>query len=148
MLPALASAARPMVRRIGELAEAARSMGIQVVHATFQTTAHGRSPRSNVPLFAATERHTAEWVAGSAPVQVVSELGIGPDDLVMPRHHGVSPTQGTELLPLLRTIGAETLVVTTGVSLNIAIPSVVVDAVNEGFRVIVPTDAVAGTPLE
>ena len=54
---------------------------------------------------------------------------------------------GTGLDPVLRNLGVSTIVV-VGVSLNIAIPNVVMDAVNSAYRVIVPRDAVAGVPAE
>lgn len=147
VLPELAASVGPMLATLGKLADAARSTGVQVVHATFETLAHNRAARRNNPLFEMVLKHTADWVPGSDPVQVVPEIGVGPNDLVMPRHHGLVPTQGTELLPVLRNLGVETIVV-TGVSLNVAIPGVCVDAVNEGFRVVVPTDAVGGAPAD
>ena len=39
-------------------------------------------------------------------------------------------------------------IVVVGVSLNIAIPNVVMDAVNAAYRVVVPRDAVAGIPAD
>jgi biuret amidohydrolase len=48
---------------------------------------------------------------------------------------------------VLRNLGVSTIVV-VGVSLNIAIPNVVMDAVNAACRVVVPRDAVAGVPTE
>jgi nicotinamidase-related amidase len=39
-------------------------------------------------------------------------------------------------------------VVAVGVSLNVAIPNLVMDAVNAAYHVIVPRDAVAGVPTE
>jgi nicotinamidase-related amidase len=38
--------------------------------------------------------------------------------------------------------------VLTGVSLNVAIPSLAFEAVNLGYRVVIPRDAVAGVPPE
>jgi biuret amidohydrolase len=35
-----------------------------------------------------------------------------------------------------------------GVSLNVAITNLAFDAVNSGYQVVLPTDAVAGTPRE
>lgn len=61
------------------------------------------------------------------------------------RLHGLSPMAGTDLDALLRNLGIRTLVV-TGVSSNIAIPNTVFDAVNLGYRVVVPSDAIAGVP--
>jgi nicotinamidase-related amidase len=54
---------------------------------------------------------------------------------------------GTDLDAVLRNLGVST-VVAVGVSLNIAIPNLVMDAVNAGYHVIVPRDAVAGVPAE
>jgi nicotinamidase-related amidase len=54
---------------------------------------------------------------------------------------------GTDLDAVLRNLEVSTIVV-VGVSLNIAIPNVVMDAVNVGYRVVLPKDAVAGIPAE
>jgi nicotinamidase-related amidase len=48
---------------------------------------------------------------------------------------------------LLRNAGV-TSVVLAGVSLNVAIPNLVFDAVNRAYQVILVSDAVAGTPRE
>jgi nicotinamidase-related amidase len=39
-------------------------------------------------------------------------------------------------------------VVVVGVSLNVAIPNLVLDAVNRSYQVVVVSDAVAGIPVE
>jgi nicotinamidase-related amidase len=54
---------------------------------------------------------------------------------------------GTDLDPVLRNLGVSTVVV-TGVSVNIAVTNLVMDAVNAGYRVVLPRDAVAGIPTE
>jgi nicotinamidase-related amidase len=54
---------------------------------------------------------------------------------------------GTPLDSLLRNAGVTTIVV-AGVSLNVAIPNLVFDAINRAYQVVIVTDAVAGTPLE
>lgn len=54
---------------------------------------------------------------------------------------------GTDLDAVLRNLDVSTIVV-VGVSLNIAIPNLVMDAVNAAYRVIVPRDAVAGIPTD
>lgn len=147
VLPALACEVGPMLANLGRLAEAARRTGAQIVHATFETLADNQAAARNNPLFGIVLKHTSTWTPGSKAVQVVPQIGVGPKDLIMPRHHGLSPSRGTEMLSVLRNLGVETLIV-AGVSLNVAVPSVAVDAVNEGFRVVVPTDGVAGTPAE
>jgi nicotinamidase-related amidase len=59
----------------------------------------------------------------------------------------MSPTHSTELFAVLRNIGVRTVVL-AGVSLNVAIPSATVELGDEGFSVVIPRDAVAGTPPE
>ncbi|WP_109526589.1 MULTISPECIES: cysteine hydrolase [Nocardia] len=146
-LSALAVEAAVMLPTLGKLAASARAAGVTVVHATFEGAAGGRAALANNRVMQIMRPQLADWHAGSEPVRVVSEIGCEPGDLVIPRHQGISPTQGTELLTVLRNLGVDTVVV-AGVSLNIAIPSAAVDAVNEGFWVVVPADAVAGTPAD
>jgi nicotinamidase-related amidase len=88
-----------------------------------------------------------EITPGTPGASVLPELGPEPTDLVLSRWHGVGPMGGTDLDAVLRNLGVSTIVV-VGVSLNIAIPNVVMDAVNAAYRVIVPRDAVAGIPTE
>ncbi|MGW0181636.1 isochorismatase family protein, partial [Nocardia sp. NPDC003345] len=47
----------------------------------------------------------------------------------------------------LRNLGVSTIVA-VGVSLNVAIPNFVMDAVNSAYDVVLPRDAVAGVPAE
>ena len=75
------------------------------------------------------------------------ELGPEPTDMVLTRWHGVGPMGGTDLDAVLRNLGVTTIVA-TGVSVNIAIQSLVMDAVNAGYQVVLPRDAVAGIPAD
>ena len=68
-------------------------------------------------------------------------------DMVLPRLHGLGPMGGTELDHLLRNLGMTTIV-GVGVSLNVAMPNFVMDAVNAGYDFVLPRDAVAGIPRE
>ena len=58
---------------------------------------------------------TADWSPSHPAVEVVPEIGVGPDDLVLPRHQGISPVHRTEVLAVLRNMGI-TDVVVAGVS--------------------------------
>lgn len=148
-LPALAEAARPALERIGHLAAAGRASGVQVVHATAVLRPDGRGANTNTRISAALARRRAER-GEPAPdpalgAEVVPEIAVDDADLVLSRLHGMSPMADTGLDALLRNLGVTTVVV-TGVSLNIAVPNLVMDAVNRGYTAVVPTDAVAGTP--
>ncbi|WP_409329992.1 cysteine hydrolase family protein [Trujillonella humicola] len=144
MLPALARDAADVVPVIARLLDAARAAGVTVAHATFEGSLGARS-RGTAPLWRATKA-SDEWTAGHPGTEVVPEL-LEEGDLVLPRHHGLSPTWRTELLPVLRNRGIRTLVL-TGVSLNVALLLTAAEAEAEGFTVVVPRDAVAGTPRE
>jgi biuret amidohydrolase len=78
---------------------------------------------------------------------LLTEFGTEPTDLVLHRWHGLGPMGGTDLDTILRNLGVTTIVA-VGVSLNVAIPNLVMDAVNAGYRVVLPRDAVAGIPAE
>jgi nicotinamidase-related amidase len=68
-------------------------------------------------------------------------------DYVLTRYHGITPFHGTELDQILRNLGVRT-VVATGVSVNVGILGLTIDAVNAGYQVVIPRDAVTGTPDE
>ena len=76
---------------------------------------------------------------------VASELGPDERDIVMTRLHGMGAVTDTGVVPVLRNLGI-TNVVVVGVSLNVGVTNTVMDLVNHAFEVIVPSDAVAGTP--
>jgi len=146
-LPALAEAAAPVLPAIGRLVQAARAAGAQVVHATAYRRADGRGANRNARLFAAVQRSPVPLLPGTTAVDVVPEVGVEPDDLVLTRTHGLNPMAGTDLDPVLRNLGVTTVVV-AGVSVNIAITNLVMDAVNRGYQVVLPRDAVCGIPAD
>jgi nicotinamidase-related amidase len=84
---------------------------------------------------------------GSEGATLLPEFGPAPTDVVLYRWHGVGPMGGTDLDAVLRNLGVTTIVA-VGVSVNIAITNLVMDAVNAAYRVVVPRDAVAGIPTD
>jgi nicotinamidase-related amidase len=147
VIRSIAEAARPVLPAMGRLAAGARAAGAHVVHLTAVPVANNRSTNRRPPLFARMQDRLAAWTPDHPAVQPVAEIGVGPDDLVLPRHTGFSPTYGTETFNLLRNIGVKTVVV-AGISVNVAIPVVAVEATDEDFDVIFPSDAIAGVPPE
>lgn len=145
VLPALAADARAALTGIEKLVHSARAAGATVVHATFEGGLGAVNP-GTAPLWRVLASPTEEWAPGHPATRVLPEL-YAEDDLVLPRHHGLSPTWGTELLPVLRTRGVRTVVL-AGVSLNVAIVLSAGDATHEGFEVAVVRDAVSATPAE
>ncbi|MYT33862.1 MULTISPECIES: cysteine hydrolase [unclassified Streptomyces] len=148
-LPELAEEARTSgaLMRIARLVAAAHDTGVQVLHAIAERRPDGRGANRNARLFRAAERLPVRQVIGSTAVRVADPIPVSEDDLVVRRLHGLSPLAGTDVDPLLRNFGCRTLVV-TGVSANVAIPNAVFDAVNLGYTVVVPSDAIAGVPAD
>ncbi|ANZ20138.1 cysteine hydrolase [Streptomyces noursei] len=148
-LPELAEVARTSgaLVRIARLVAAAHGAGVQVLHAIAERRPDGRGANRNARLFRAAERLPVRQVIGSTAVRVADPIPVSEDDLVVRRLHGLSPLAGTDVDALLRNFGCRTLVV-TGVSANVAIPNAVFDAVNLGYTVVVPADAIAGVPAD
>jgi nicotinamidase-related amidase len=143
VLPALAADSSELVSTIHQLLDAARQFGAHVVHATYDGGFGGR-PTGTARLWRVLGPATAHWIPGSTPTAVLPGL-LAPTDLVLPRHHGLFPTLDSELLPVLKGLGV-TSIVLAGVSLNLAITYTAGHASQAGFDVIVPRDAVGGTP--
>ncbi|MET7385744.1 cysteine hydrolase [Streptomyces sp. NPDC005385] len=148
-LPELAKEARSsgVLARVARLVEAAHESGVQVVHAVAERRPDGRGANRNARLFRAAERLPVQQLTGTTAVRVAPPIVVAEEDFVVRRLHGLSPIAGTDVDPLLRNLGCRTLVV-TGVSANIAVPNAVFDAVNRGYTVVVPADAIAGVPAE
>lgn len=146
-LPALAKEARrAALPNIGALLPAARAAGVRVVHCLVWRREDGLGSNHNAALFALGRRSVAV-TPGSEGATLLPEFGPEPTDLVLNRQHGLGPMGGTDLDAVLRNLGVRT-VVPVGVSLNIAIPNLVMDAVNAAYDVVLPRDAVAGIPRE
>ena len=149
---ALPDLAREVGRRgvaiaAGRLVTGARARGVHVVHCTAAFRADGAGSAVNAPLLAALARTPGHLLVGSAEAELIPELGPEPSDVIESRVHGISPFGGTSLDVTLRNLGAETLVV-AGVSVNLGVFGLAIEAVNLGYRVVIPTDAVAGVPPE
>lgn len=134
-----------VVPNTARLLTAARAAAIPVVHCTaaFRADRAG-SHTANCPFIVSLLKDPAHMLEGTPAVEVLPELR-DPGDLESRRHHGFSPFTGTSLDMTLRSLGVST-VVATGVSLNLGIPGLALEAVNLGYRVTVVTDAVAGIP--
>ncbi|MFF6780763.1 isochorismatase family protein [Streptomyces sp. NPDC012510] len=148
-LPELAREARTsgVLDNVARLVAAAHAGGVQVLHAIAERRPDGRGANHNARLFRAAERLPVRQVTGTSAVQVAPPIEVAEEDLIVRRLHGLSPLAGTDVDALLRNLGCRTLVV-AGVSANVAVPNAVFDAVNLGYTVVVPADAIAGVPAD
>ncbi|MFM7616979.1 MAG: cysteine hydrolase family protein [Actinomycetes bacterium] len=146
-LPALADACRAvdLVAHCAALAGRARAVGVPVFHCTAETREDLRGANRNARLFMGVLKAPVRLLPGSAAVQVPDEIGVAPEDIVLPRYHGLGPLTGTQLDHLLRNLGVTTIV-GVGVSVNIGMTDFAFSAVNHGYQFVMPRDAVAGVP--
>jgi nicotinamidase-related amidase len=140
-------AADEVVAHTAQLLAAARSVGARVVHCTAVFRPGLAGSPINTPFAAARRENLDKLAIGSPEAALIPELGAEPSDLESTRMHGMAPFIGTNLDPTLRAEGIRT-VVATGVSVNVGIFGLTLEAVNFGYRVVVARDCVAGLPAE
>ncbi|AFM16544.1 nicotinamidase-like amidase [Mycolicibacterium chubuense NBB4] len=140
-----AEARREALPNIARLLPVARRAGVSIVHCVVCRRPDGRGANHNAKIFAIGSG--VDIAPGSAGTALVPELDAQPSDLVLHRWHGIGPMGGTDLDAVLRNLGVSTIVA-VGVSVNVAITNLVMDAVNAAYRVVVPRDAVAGVPAD
>jgi nicotinamidase-related amidase len=133
------------VQAVARLVTAARAVNVPVVHALVEFRADRAGAVVNTPLMAVAAKDPGRVLQGSPAAELVPELGPEPADIVCRRIHGHTPFTGTDLDPILRNLGVRTIVV-AGVSVNLGIMGVCISAADLGYRLVVPTDAVAGVP--
>jgi nicotinamidase-related amidase len=148
-LPALAEAAAAtnLIGHCAQLARAARAAGVPVVHCTAETREDLRGANHNARLFAGVLKVPVRQSPGTPAVQVPDEIGVDETDLLLPRCHGLGPMTGTQLDSVLRNLGVTTIV-GVGVSVNIGMTNFAFDAVNRGYQMVLPRDAIAGVPAD
>lgn len=137
--------AAAMVPRCVELLDAARAKGMLVVHALIVFRHDLKGTAVNNPLLGRMTKNPTMIREGTPQAELLPELGPLEGDLVSIRHHGMSPFGGTSLDAWLRNSGIRTIV-PVGVSVNEAIFGLCLEAANLGYRIALPTDAVAGYP--
>jgi nicotinamidase-related amidase len=144
-LPELAKQGREIVPQVARLVEGARAAGAQVIHCIAERRADNKGMNRNARLFGYMAKAEPKLLPGSPATDIVPEVKPHESDIVLPRLHGLSPFSGTELDFVLRNLDVTTLIA-VGVSVNVAITNLTFDAVNAGYQVVIPVDAVAGTP--
>lgn len=148
-MPALVEAAttRDTIAGSARVVQSARRVGVPVVHARVHWAADRRGTPLSTPLTAALARRPEQMLEDTPAVDLLPELGDTQGDLHSWRRHGLTPFPGTDLDPLLRSLGVHT-VVAVGVSLNVGVVGLCLGATDLGYRAVVPTDATVGVPVE
>jgi nicotinamidase-related amidase len=136
---------------VRRLCDGAREAGARVVHCTAVSRADGAGAAENCKIFALSARQRREQGHGATDLgtpgaEVIPGLE-DPRDIVVPRLHGMTPFTSTSLDQILRNLGIRT-VVATGVSVNLGVWGMAMSALDLGYQVVIPRDAVAGVPRE
>jgi biuret amidohydrolase len=145
-----AAIAQGVLANGARLCAQARDAGVRVIHCTVERRRDRAGTVVNTRMMAASMKASTNgsglWV-GSPGAEVVQEFSEDDRDFLSPRLHGLTPFTGTSLDQLIRNLGATT-VVAMGVSLNIGVLGLTLSASDLGYQVVVPSDAVAGIPVE
>ena len=144
-LPELAKQGREIIPQVARLLEAARAAGAEVIHCIAERRADNKGMNRNARMFGYMAKAEPKLLPGSPATEIVPEVQVHESDVVLSRLHGLSPFSGTELDFVLRNLDVTT-VIGVGVSVNVAITNLTFDCVNAGYQVVLPIDAVAGTP--
>lgn len=145
MIPGVAAHASSigLVPALALLFGEARRVGAQVVYVTDERRADGLGGADN--LMVGRSITSGRPDPGHGPI--VAELTPRDQDIWIRREHGMTGFFTTPLDIYLRNLGIRTVIV-TGVSANIAVIGTAIEAMNRGYRVIVPSDGIAGDPPE
>lgn len=138
------------VQNISGLLTCARLHKIKIVHCLVARRADGCGEPQNTPLtnMMAREGGVGSGMAeGSVGAEPINFLAPEPEDIVISRLHGITAFHETSLDHFLRNSGIRNIIF-TGVSLNIAVFGGTLEAVNRGYRVVIPSDCVAADPPE
>lgn len=148
MLPGIADhvAQRGVIGRIAGLATAFRAAGLPVVHCLIEHRHDLAGMKRNSLLGALVVKHR-RMIAGTPDVEVPAPIAPLPGDIVSSRAVGLTAFYGTNLDAMLRLQGVETIVA-VGVSTNVALPGLALEAVNRGYDVVVPEDCTAGNTAQ
>ncbi|NQX90213.1 MAG: cysteine hydrolase [Halioglobus sp.] len=147
---AASAAAGNLANNIARLLESARQHQVNVFHCLVARRADNFGEACNTPLTTMMARDQGDgsgMAPGSDGALVITPLQPQADDIVITRMHGITAFHETGLDHFLRTSGIRNIIF-TGVSLNIAVFGGTLEAVNRGYRVVIPSDCVAADPPE
>jgi nicotinamidase-related amidase len=144
MIPGLAAHAQAigLIDRLATLFDTARRVGVHILYVTDQRRNDGVGAATNAFIGAAISPENGPS-NGHGPI--VAQLTPHPEDISIARQHGMTGFYTTSLDAYLRNLNIKTVIM-TGVSANIAVNGTAIEAMNRGYRVIVPSDCVAGDP--
>jgi biuret amidohydrolase len=145
LIPGVAAHAQAigLIDRLATLLDAARRVGAPVLYVTDQRRLDGVGAADNLMVGRAMVHGLDDLSHGP----IVAELAPQPSDITLAREHGMTGFYTTALDAYLRNLGVSTVIL-VGASANIAVNGTALEAMNRGYRVVVPSDGIAGDPPE
>ena len=137
---------RNIIPNTAALARKFRAAGAPVIHCTLVPHSEYEGFPVNCALWANLTRK-GNLRAGQPGVDIVDGLAPQPGDIVSQRQAGLTGFHATELDRILRSLGVSTVVL-AGVSTNIALMGLSIEAINRLYNVIIAEDCVAGGDVE
>jgi nicotinamidase-related amidase len=149
MIPGLAKHATDigLIDRLANLYDAARRVGVRVYYVYDERRRDGVGRPAGSSTVGVGRNITSNPNRSPGHGPIVDKLMPKPEDVAIKREHGMTGFYTTPLDAYLRAAGVKTVII-TGVSANIAVTGTSIEAMNRGYRVIVPSDCVAGDPPE
>ena len=111
---------------------AARAQSVRVLHAVATNRADNAGSITNCRMLAASEKMNqagAGLVEHTEGAELIPTFGPEPEDILVPRLHGLTPFTSTSLDQIIRNLNAQTIVA-LGVSLNIGVIGLALSAVD------------------
>jgi len=137
----------PPVSIRDQMRDAARRVGVRIYYVTDERRFDSGAQLENSATIGVARNIKRDPNRSPGHGPIVSQLTPKPEDVSIKRAHGMTGFHTTPLDAYLRSAGARTVII-TGVSANIAVNGTAIEAMNHGYRVIVPSDCVAGDPPE
>jgi nicotinamidase-related amidase len=134
-----------VIPNLAALMKAARAVSVPVVYCNAEFRADRRGTAKNCGLIATLTKDPDHLLSGSPSADIVPELAPAEGDLIFRRFTGLSPFSQSALDITLRNMGVKT-VLATGVSINIALFGLILEAVNLGYSAVLVRDCAAGFP--
>jgi nicotinamidase-related amidase len=149
LIPGLAAHATSigLIDRLATLLAAARRVGAPVLYVIDTRRPDGIGAAGNERVGRALTGPGRGSTTSATHGPIVAELAPEAEDIVIGRSHGMTGFFTTPLDIYLRNLGITTVIL-VGVSANIAVNGTAIEAMNLGYRVVVPSDGIAGDPPE
>ena len=146
LIPGVAAHAEAvgLIDHVAALMAAARRVGAPVVYVCDERREDGKGAVKNLMIGRAIAgADSRSWSHGPIHPALLPLDG----DILLGREHGMTGFYTTPLDAYLRNLDVTTVIL-VGVSANIAVTGTAIEAMNLGYRVIVPNDCIAGDPPE